>query len=294
MAVASMTLAEFRVGGVLGRSMAILARNFGPFGLLALMFTAPAVLATALIDAEGVLIDPKAIQALQYGNAAAIQQILSTVAVMVGLILFGFVLSMMATAAMVYGTFQDLRGRPATFGTSLRNGLGVVFPVLGVSLLYALLLSLCGIPFVIGSSIGNVFMVVLGAIAMVVLMFRAMATFWVAVPAAVVERPGVVASLKRSASLTKGHRWRVFGIVVVITVAMLVASGIVQAPFAAGIVNAGPDMLTSGPFIAANILGLLVNAFFTALSAVATAVAYHDLRAVKEGFDIDQFASVFD
>jgi uncharacterized membrane protein len=176
---------------------------------------------------------------------------------------------------MVYGTFQDLRGRPATIGTSLRHGLGVVLPVLGVALLYVLLM-------------------MLGALALFIPMFIVLVMFWVAIPTAVVERPGVIASLKRSAALTKGYRWRVLGIYMVILIVMMMASGIAQAPFMPSIMNAGADVMTSSSFIIANVLGLLVNAFFTALGAVASAVAYHDLRAVKEGFDIDQFASVFD
>jgi len=37
-----------------------------------------------------------------------------------------------------------------------------------------------------------------------------------------------------------------------------------------------------------------VSAFLAPLSASTSAVAYHDLRRVKEGVDIEQLASVFD
>lgn len=270
-----MTMAEFRVGEVLSRSMAILARNIVPFCLLALLFTAPTFLVTAMVDPQAGMLDPKTMQALELGNEAAIRKMIWMIAAMVGLLLLGIVLSLMATAAMVYGTFQDLRGAPAGIGACLSHGLRTMFPVLGVALLVVLSM-------------------MVSAFLLVIPMFIVMVMFWVAIPAAVVERPGVIASLKRSAALTKGYRWRIFGIYVVVTLVMMMASGIVQAPFMASLVNAGPDVMTSGAFIMSNILGLLVNAFFTALSAVASAVAYHDLRAVKEGFDIDQFAAVFD
>ena len=275
MSVASMTMNEFRVGEVLSRSIAILARNIVPFGLLALLFTAPTFLVTAMVDPQAGMMDPKTMQALEYGDEAAIEKVMLMLGAMIGMVLLGFVLSMLATAAMVYGTFQDLRGNPAKIGTSLRHGLRTVLPVIGVALLYVLLM-------------------MLGAVALIIPMFMILVMFWVAVPAAVVERPGVVASLKRSAALTKGYRWRIFGIYAVILFIMMMASGIVQAPFMASMIDAGPDVMTSGAFIVSNSLGLLVNAFFTALGAVASAVAYHDLRAVKEGFDIDQFAAVFD
>lgn len=275
MSVASMTMGEFRVGEVLSRSMAILARNIVPFGLLAVLFTAPTFLATVMVDPQAGMMDPKTIQALEYGDESAIERFFMMFAAMIGLLLMGLVLSMLATAAMVYGTFQDLRGAPAAIGASLRHGLRIVFPVLGVALL-------------------SVLMMMLSAIALVIPMFIVMTMFWVAIPTAVVERPGVIASLKRSAELTKGNRWRVFGIYAVITLLSLVASSMVQVPFMASTFNVGPDVMMSGGFLAAQILGLLVTAFFMALSAVASAVAYHDLRAVNEGFDIDQFAAVFD
>ena len=100
----------------------------------------------------------------------------------------------------------------AAIGASLRHGLRIVFPVLGVALL-------------------SVLMMMLSAIALVIPMFIVMTMFWVAIPAAVVERPGVIASLKRSAELTTGNRWRVFGIYAVITLLSPVASSTVQMPF---------------------------------------------------------------
>lgn len=275
MSVASMTLTEFRVGNVLSRSMAILARNIVPFGILALLFSMPTFLVTALADPQAGILDPKTMQALEYGNEVAIQRVIWMSVAALGLLVLGFVLSMLATAAMVYGTFQDIRGTPAGIGASLRHGLRVVLPVLGVSLVYVLLM-------------------MLGFVALVIPMFIVLVMFWVAIPASVVERPGVIASLKRSAALTKGHRWQVFGIYFVILIVAMIASGTAQTPLIVSEAATGPGGAAPGILIASNILALLVNAFFMALGAVASAVAYHDLRAVKEGFDIDQFASVFD
>ncbi len=275
MSVASMAFNEFRVGQVLSRSMAILARNIVPFGILAVLFSLPTFLVTALADPQAGVLDPKTMQALEYGNEAAIRKVIWMFAGMIGLLILGFFLSMLATAAMVYGTFQDLRGVPAGIGASLRHGLRIVLPVLGVTLVYVLLM-------------------MLGLVALVIPMFIVLVMFWVAIPTAVVERPGVIASLKRSAALTKGHRWRIFGIYMVILLIASVASSMAQTPLMIGAATSGAGVASPGIMITSNILALLVNAFFMALGAVASAVAYHDLRAVKEGFDIDQFATVFD
>ena len=42
------------------------------------------------------------------------------------------------------------------------------------------------------------------------------------------------------------------------------------------------------------VVSYLATAFFIAFGAVTTAVAYHDLRLVKEGLGIDEIAAVFD
>jgi hypothetical protein len=109
-----------------------------------------------------------------------------------------------------------------------------------------------------------------------------MTMFWVAIPAAVVERPGVFASLGRSLDLTRGCRWRVFGVVVILIVISLVAQQI------AGMVAAASGAVFGIVFVA------FVTAFFTALTAVAGAVSYHDLRLAKEGGDSADIAAVYD
>ncbi len=275
MSVASMALTDFRVGHVLSRSMAILARNIVPFGLLAILFTAPSFVLSVMFDPQAGLTDPKTMQALEYGNEAAIQEVVLMGVAIIALTILGIILSTIVTATMVYGTFQDLRGTPASIGISLRKGAGAILPVIGVALLGTLL-------------------TMLGALALIIPGFMIAAALWVAIPTAVVERPGVIASLKRSADLTRGYRWKIFGIFVVIWLVSAVAVGMVQTPLAVSVATAGPQGIGSGLFLVYNGLVLLVSAFFTALAAVASAVAYHDLRAVKEGFDIDRFASVFD
>ncbi len=111
-----------------------------------------------------------------------------------------------------------------------------------------------------------------------------MTMLWVVIPAAVIERPGVIDSLSRSAELTKGYRWQIFGIIVILTVVTLVAAFAIA--FAIIVSDAGPTILVLG--------NLIITAFFTALGAVISAVGYHDLRVVKEGVGIEEIAAVFD
>lgn len=108
------------------------------------------------------------------------------------------------------------------------------------------------------------------------------AVFFVAVPVAVVERPGAFASLWRSAELTKGYRAHCLAAALLLT---LLSLGVVAALAAA----AGLGETRAG-LIAGEAIGALVGS----LGSVASAVAYHDLRVAKEGADPGAMARVFE
>jgi hypothetical protein len=106
---------------------------------------------------------------------------------------------------------------------------------------------------------------------------------FVAVPVCVVERLGPIKSMGRSTRLTKGHRWKIFGI----WFAALLVQGVVQSVLT-GLVAAGGLSLLGMPVL------VIWSAVYGAFSAVLAVVAYHDLRVAKEGVDTDQIAAVFD
>ena len=108
-------------------------------------------------------------------------------------------------------------------------------------------------------------------------------TIWfVSVAACVVERTGAWASMRRSRELTKGHRWKVFGIVLLLLLLSLVSSLLQLLLTAAG----GETLALIGTTI--------WTAIGSAFSSVLITVTYYELRAAKEGIDIEQIASVFD
>ena len=123
----------------------------------------------------------------------------------------------------------------------------------------------------------------LAALALIVPGIMVACAFYVAVPACVIERIGPRASLKRSGELTRGNRWGVFGLVILVAVGTIILAGALAA---LGAVIGGAVLATIFTFVAE----VVVEAF----GAVVTAVVYHDLRVAKEGVDIDQIAGVFD
>jgi hypothetical protein len=236
---------QFRVGAVLSRTSSVLSRNFLTFFVVTIVAYLPLLL---IPGAAGAAPDPASIS--------------------VGLVLLGvflmLVLSLISQAVVLYGAFQDMRGRPVNLGESLKVGLRRFLPILGLAILMGLALML-----------GTFLLIIPGLI---------LFTIWfVALPACVVEQLGPVSSMGRSSQLTKGHRWKIFGLVIV----LLLISGIVG-----GMVNVILGLLRS-PIL--SIIGSLVwNGIWGALYAIAVVVTYHDLRVAKEGVDIEHIASVFD
>ena len=99
-------------------------------------------------------------------------------------------------------------GRQATFGESLSTALRVFLPLIGLSILFGL-----------GIMFGLILLIVPGIMLMV--------AWAVAVPALVVERCGVIDALRRSAELTKGSRWKIFGLFLIILVIYWIVSVVV-------------------------------------------------------------------
>ncbi len=250
------TSSGFSIGNIIERSFAVFGRNLVPFLVLGAICTSPYIFlywgqAQMTLARPG---DPTAaINAMKgFGRSAAIS---------VGL---GFFVATLGRAALISAVFQAMRGQPVEVLGSLRRGLARFFPVLGMSIVLGL-----------GIFAASLLLIVPGII---------LYTMWyVALPACVVERQGPLASLRRSAQLTKGNRWKIFGM------AFLVA-------LVGGIISA----VANGVFLAAhNRVAFTVGEYLTqtvvfAVGSIIALVLYHDLRVAKEGIDTDRIAAVFD
>ena len=100
--------------------------------------------------------------------------------------------------------------------------------------------------------------------------------YFVAVPAAVEERPGPGNALKRSAFLTQGQRWPIFGTMLVL-----------------GFLNMGASVISALVPVVGAVLGPLVNLVMCGIFSTTCAVVYYRLRSSKESIDVDQISSVF-
>jgi hypothetical protein len=234
---------QFSFGTVISESISVFIANLASFVIVSLLLLLPLLLYNVL-----------ALGAPEAGFSAG-----SLVAIVIQM-----VLSYLLAATISYATFQYLRGHPVSIGECLSRGLSLILPVIGVAILVGLI-----------TGIGFVLLVVPGIIASVML--------WVAIPVAVVERPGVIESLKRSADLTKGYRWSIFGILIVIGIVLIVITTVLSF-----------ILLSAAGFTVYSIGVWVIQALFSAFSATAAAVGYYFLRSTKEGVDIGDIAKVFD
>ncbi|MDP7343078.1 MAG: hypothetical protein QF767_06895 [Alphaproteobacteria bacterium] len=254
---------KFRVFAILGLSLSILFRNIVPFGLIALFIMSPTYIYLYVSDPNPVLDDG-------FNSAAGITDIID------------IILSYFVTAILVFGVFQSLRGQPVSIIESVTRGLWVILPVIGVVVIRGLIWAAFG-----GLMLGAMFAAsgpaaIIVAVIVVILAIYVTCILWVIVPAAAVEGR-VLSSFGRSIHLTKGNRWRVFGLLLM-----------------AGIISALVGMLAGfiggaiGSYSSVILLTWAATAITTAFGAVVVTVAYYRLCLVKDGIDENQIAAVFD
>lgn len=151
------------------------------------------------------------------------------------------------------------------------------------ALLHLISLILLGVVIGVGFALGLVLLIVPGIMLYV--------AWWVAAPALVVERLGVAAALGRSISLTRGARWRVFGIEMLLGVSGWLINAALRA---VGLEWEGqvPSGWESRP-LASLIVYALVMTVSLALYAAMHTACYVELREWKEGPATDALAEVF-
>ena len=186
----------------------------------------------------------------------------------------GFVIALVGgcilQASILYIAVADLDGRRPELTAIVAAALLRALPVLGLT--FALIIAV---------SLASILLLVPG------IMLGAM---WsVALPALVAERIGVFASLGRSRALTKGFRWPIFGIGIVLLVLIAIFSGILLAVGAtAGVALSKPSIV--GPALHHR---RSLGAVYTLVIYTVVAAIYVELRTVKEGASTTSLASIF-
>jgi hypothetical protein len=155
---------------------------------------------------------------------------------------------------MVVKLVQDVQDgrRDNSVGDLVRSVEPVFWPLVVVSILFGL-----------GVGVGFILLIIPGLILLVM---------WsVVAPVTVLERPGVLNAFGRSRELVRGNGWNVFGVIVLVFLAVVVIS------VAAGI---GADSLGS---VGRALVQWAVNAALAPVTALSASVLYFELR--RQGGD---------
>ncbi|MEM8884952.1 MAG: hypothetical protein AAGD14_12845 [Planctomycetota bacterium] len=252
------TRLTFSVGTVISRSFSIWIRNIIPFTALILIVHVPLVIYIAWYQS---IEEPTIAQIMTY---TYVTQYATQF------------LSLIVAGALVYGVFEQLAGNRPGLGKCIGVGLARLGPVIVVGVIVGVI---AAAPMVVAGLVNEAF-ILIGAIPALILYLM----FFVAVPSAVVERPGIMGAIRRSVELTRGYKGTLFLILMVV--------GIIQAIIGGGVgfafVTAEGDFEPMFDWV---LLG--VGVIFAGLQATLSAVTYHDLRVVKEGVGVEELQQVF-
>jgi hypothetical protein len=292
---------DFRVGRAITRAFAVLQRDFVKFFVIAAIITSPTLLLNLLIASaargalSGAALEGSVTRGAplpQFGAGLLWAVGLGTL----GVLILITMLTLMGQAMMLYGAIQDMRGKEFSIGQSFKQGFARFLPILGALILVflaiflivfvaGLLLSLVGRA--VGASSGGILVAFVAAVltllAIVAIMLYLACSWFVALPACVLERTGPVGSFSRSAFLTKGHRWRLLGLLLLILLVNLITAWVI-----------GFISFTALGAFANAISSYLWGSLFAAFQSVLVAVVYLELREAKEGIDLDRIAAVFE
>jgi uncharacterized membrane protein len=247
-------LRPLTVGEILDTSFSLYRRHFAALATVTLVCTGVPLVLRLFLEAAGGIFSNLAL-ALLYGISLV-------------------VLNLVASGATVFIVSESYLGRPI----SAREALERATPYIGRILVCSLLLAL-----VVG--LGFLMLVIPGIMLAVGLAL--------AIPAVVLEpRSSASAALSRSWELTRGARWRIFGLGVTLLVLLYIPVLAITGLLAL-LVSPGQAVIGSASILMMAVLAVsgIVQMFIYPLFYCVLTVTYYDLRVRKEGFDLELLAS---
>lgn len=249
---------QFSIGRALSESLGVLLRNFKVMAAISL----------AVAVAEAAI---RYLLTGSYDGEASGSGVLS-------LISYALV-----TAPSTYITFQDLRGHQPGLGETMSASLQRLPRVIGTTLIVG---AAVAVPIIIGVfaliGAGMIWVLILAGAAYALFIF---ALWYVVVPVQVVENVSFIGGFTRATALTRGRRWAILGLALILVVLVLIIAIVVG--LLAEVIAAESPMLSL-------LLMVPLGAFFTVYGATVPTVTYCLLRLEREGVGIEEIVKVFD
>ncbi|WHM38453.1 hypothetical protein [Streptomyces sp. BPTC-684] len=210
--------------------------------------------------------------------------------------------TLFVTAVLTVVISRSVLGRPVTLREAWAEARPRLLPLLGLLVLLPVMAgAVVGIGILPGALIGSdagAALAGLGGLAAVVVVIWLLVQFSLAAPALMLERQGLVKSLRRSAKLVRGAWWRIFGITLLTLLLTFIVSMIIAIPFTVIgtlVDDGGASSLFSGatsdfgwPFLIITGIGAVIGSAITyPISAGVAALLYIDQRIRREALDLD-------
>jgi uncharacterized membrane protein len=202
-------------------------------------------------------------------------QVFGSLGVMLASMFVGLVLQALVQGSLVRAALAYARGEKATFGQCVGTALPVVLPLIALAILM-----------ILGIWLGMILLIVPGVMLFVM---------WsVASPALVAERTGVFGAFGRSRFLTKGARWKVFGIeVILIVVYYAFIAAFAATTFTATGSNFATTVTTNGLSMGWIVATIVSSTLATTVWSTVQTSLYVELRNWKEGLPEESLAEIF-
>lgn len=234
----------------------------------ALVLLPASVCATVLIG----ILDISSIRVLPVAGLVALIAELAVIALFTGVVVR--LVADVIEVGRARSTEQLMRAVMPVFGQLMLVGFvaGVVIGALLSALSFIALVLAIGVILSVHVSVGSVIAgVVVGTVLFLVPGVFLITIWSVVAPIVVLERPGGLRALRRSRILVRGNRWRVVGMIVVLTILLGFADRVVE--FAGQAVGSGSTAVA----------WLLVATLFAPLPIVLATTLYYELRETSGG-----------
>jgi hypothetical protein len=210
--------------------------------------------------------------------------------------------TLFTTAVLTVVISRSVLGRSVTLKDAWNEARPRLVPLLGLTLLLpvmsAAIFAVGLLPGLLLNSAAGAGLGVLGGLAALVVVLWLMIRFALASPALMLERQGVIASLRRSAKLVRGAWWRIFGLLALTLVITILVSLIIGVPF--GLIASAADGDTFGSLMSGTVpdygwayliitgVGAVIASSITyPINAGVTVLLYVDQRIRREALDLE-------
>ncbi|MEV0375045.1 hypothetical protein AB0I10_35625 [Streptomyces sp. NPDC050636] len=220
--------------------------------------------------------------------------------------LIGLLATIIATGMLTMVVSRAVLGRSVTAGEAWHDARAQLPRLLGLLALFPLLIlavmAICLTPGIVLAATGTLDMglvlSIFGGLAATVVSVWLWVRYSLASPALMLEKQGVIASMRRSAKLVRGSWWRVLGIQLLAYLLLLVVEFAIQIPTTLIAFLTGGESLmdwadgtnssTGWTFLIVLGVGAVISSTLSfPISAGVTALVYMDQRIRREALDLE-------